>query len=83
MPRYLIEPSFQDRLAVPPGAEGADACRGVIERNGLEGVTWIHSYVSDDRRKTFLRLRRPQPRGHPQDRRAQRIAGEHDHRSAR
>jgi len=61
MPRYLIEPSFQDRLAVPPGAEGADACRGVIERNGLEGVTWIHSYVSDDRRKTFCVYDGPSP----------------------
>jgi hypothetical protein len=61
MPRYLIERSFQGGLAVPPGAEGADACRGVIERNGLEGVTWIHSYVSDDRRKTFCVYDGPSP----------------------
>ena len=53
MPRYLIERTFQDGLAIPAGAEGAEACSGVIGRNAPEGVTWIHSYVSDDRRKTY------------------------------
>jgi hypothetical protein len=53
MSRYLIERTFQDGLAIPAGAEGAEACSGVIGRNAPEGVTWIHSYVSDDRRKTY------------------------------
>ena len=61
MPRYLIERSFREGFALPAGAKGADACRGVIERNELEGVTWIHSYVSDDRSKTFCIYDGPGP----------------------
>jgi hypothetical protein len=61
MPRYLIERTFQDGLAVPSGAEGADACRDVVERNGLDGVTWIHSYVSEDRCKTYCVYDGPSP----------------------
>ena len=61
MPRYLIERTFSEGLAVPSGAEGAEACRGVIERNGLEGVTWLHSYVSEDRAKTFCVYDGPSP----------------------
>ena len=61
MPRYLIERTFQDGLALPAGTEGADACRDVVERNALDGVTWIHSYVSDDRRRTFCIYDGPSP----------------------
>ena len=42
-----------EELAVPAGADGAEACHEVIERNELEGVTWMHSYVSEDKTKTF------------------------------
>ena len=61
MPRYVIERSFPNGLGIPAGAEGADACRQVIERNELEGVTWIHSYVSDDHIKTFCVYDAPSP----------------------
>jgi hypothetical protein len=53
MPRYVIERTFPKGLAIPATAEGALACRGVVERNATVGVTWVHSYVSDDRCKTF------------------------------
>ena len=33
--------------------EGAKACLGVVDTNGELGVTWVHSYVSDDKGKTF------------------------------
>src|SRR5215213_7233495 len=62
MPRYLVERTFSEALAVPAGAEGAEACRGVIERNELEGVTWLHSYVSEDRTKTFCIYDGPSPK---------------------
>ena len=61
MPRYLIERTFPEGLALPAGAEGAKACRSVVERNELEGVTWIHSYVSDDRKRTFCVYDGPSP----------------------
>jgi len=57
----VIERDFPAGLGIPPGAEGADACRTVIERNEQEGVTWIHSYVSDDRTKTFCVYDAPSP----------------------
>lgn len=61
MPRYLVERTLPEGLAVPAGAEGAEACNGVIERNELEGVTWLHSYVSEDRTKTFCVYDGPSP----------------------
>ena len=33
----------------------------VIERNELEGVTWLHSYVSEDKRRTFCVYDGPSP----------------------
>ena len=53
MPRYLIERTFPDGLAIPMTAAGAEACAGVVAKNAEQGVTWIHSYVTPDKRKTF------------------------------
>ena len=53
MPRYVVERSFPEGLRIPPGAEGAQICLGVVERNADEGVTWVHSYVSEDRKTSF------------------------------
>jgi Protein of unknown function (DUF4242) len=61
MPRYLVERSFLQGLSVPAGAEGAETCRELIERNKLEGVTWLHSYVSPDRTRTFCIYEGPSP----------------------
>jgi hypothetical protein len=61
MPRYLVERTFPDGLAIPSDSEGAGVCRGVVGRNAELGVTWVHSYVSDDRRKTFCVYDAPSP----------------------
>jgi Protein of unknown function (DUF4242) len=61
MPRYLVERTLPNGLGVPGGAEGAQACLAVVERNADEGVTWVHSYVSDDKRKTFCVYDAPSP----------------------
>ena len=53
MPRYLIERTFPDGLAIPTNREGSIACCGVIDNNAEEQVTWVHSYVAPDRKKTF------------------------------
>ena len=50
MPRYMVQRTFPDGLAIPVADGGAEICRGVIERNADEGVTWVHSYVSADKR---------------------------------
>jgi Protein of unknown function (DUF4242) len=61
MPRYVIERTFPDGLAIPATSDGAEACLGVVERNAEEGVTWLHSYVTDEKRKTFCLYDAPTP----------------------
>jgi hypothetical protein len=51
--RYIVERVFPNRLLVKAGVEGVERVLAIVERNADEGVTWIHSYVSDDRRRTF------------------------------
>jgi len=36
-------------------------CRGVIDHNADEGVTWVHSYVSADKHTTFCIYDGPTP----------------------
>lgn len=61
MPRYVVERTFPNGLRIPLDAEGAELCRAVVERNADEGVTWVHSYVTDDGRKTFCIYDAPTP----------------------
>jgi hypothetical protein len=46
MPRYLVERSFPDGLAIPIDEGGAKTCQVVVDHNTAEGVTWVHSYVT-------------------------------------
>jgi hypothetical protein len=61
MPRYVVERTFPEGLHIPNGNEGAQICLEVVERNTDEGVTWVHSYVSEDRGKTFCVYDGPSP----------------------
>ena len=61
MPRYLIERVFPDGLEIPVDRDGAKVCRTVILNNNDDSVTWIHSYVSDDKKKTFCVYDAPSP----------------------
>ncbi len=61
MPRYIVERVFPDGLEIPITDAGAAACLEVVERNTHEGVTWVHSYVSLDRQKTFCVYDAPTP----------------------
>ncbi len=47
--------------ALGPRADGAAACRRVVATNAEDGVTWVHSYVSADKMKTFCIYDRPTP----------------------
>lgn len=53
MPRFMVERTFPDGLRIPMNKDGAGACANVVARNGEHGVTWVHSYVSEDLRKTY------------------------------
>jgi Protein of unknown function (DUF4242) len=61
MPRYMVQRTFPDGLHIPVNGEGAELCGGVIERNAEEGVTWVHSYVSDDKTRSFCVYDAPTP----------------------
>lgn len=61
MPRYVVERTFPEGLRIPVDAEGVQACLAVVERNADEGVTWVHSYVSEGRTKTFCIYDGPSP----------------------
>ncbi len=53
MPRFLIERTFPDGLALPADEQGAEVCLTVVGNNSTEGVTWIQSYVTPDKKQTF------------------------------
>ena len=53
MLRYVVERTFPDGLAVRSDEDGARTCLEIVEGNADEGVTWVQSYVSADRRRTY------------------------------
>jgi hypothetical protein len=61
VPRYIVERSFPDCFPIVAGPDGSERCRAVVDRNSDEAVTWLHSYVSDDGRKTFCVYDAPTP----------------------
>ncbi|HYH10090.1 MAG TPA: DUF4242 domain-containing protein [Thermoanaerobaculia bacterium] len=61
MPRYVVERTFTDGLNVPMTEAGAQACLNVVGVNGESGVTWLQSYVSGDKQKTFCIYDGPNP----------------------
>jgi Nickel responsive protein SCO4226-like len=61
MPRYLVERTFPNGLSIPINADGAKACMGVVAKNAEQGVTWVHSYVTPDRKNTFCIYDGPTP----------------------
>jgi Protein of unknown function (DUF4242) len=61
MPRYIVQRTFPDGLEIPIANGGAEICKAVVERNAQEGVTWVHSYVSEDKRTTFCVYDAPNP----------------------
>lgn len=61
MPRYLVQRTFPEGLQIPLDDEGAALCRRVVERNAEAGVTWIRSFVSEDRTRSFCIYDAPTP----------------------
>jgi hypothetical protein len=61
MPRFVVQRTFPDGLQIPVANGSADTLRTVIERNAEENVTWVHSYVSEDKRTTFCVYDAPTP----------------------
>ena len=61
MPRYLVQRTFPEGLNIPITPDGAAAVQKVVANNADEGVTWVCSYVSDDKHATFCIYDAPSP----------------------
>lgn len=61
MPRYMVEREFPDGLNIPVNAEGAGALGGIVACNAGEGVSWVHSYVTPDKKRSFCVYDAPSP----------------------
>jgi hypothetical protein len=61
MSRYLVEREFPDGLAIPLDEAGAQVCLNVIGNNADLGVTWVQSYLTLDKQKTFCIYDAPSP----------------------
>jgi hypothetical protein len=56
MPIFMVERRFAEEL------EGvADVADGINRINGEEGVRWLYSFLSADRRKTYCLYEAPSP----------------------
>lgn len=61
MPRYIVERTFPDGLSIPADMQGAQVCLRVVDNNAQDTVTWVHSYVTQDKSKTFCVYDAPSP----------------------
>jgi hypothetical protein len=61
MPRYLVERTFPEGLIIPMTDQGSQVCLTVVGNNAQDGVTWVHSYVTGDKKKTFCIYDGPSP----------------------
>jgi hypothetical protein len=61
MPRYIVQRTFPRGLEIPIDAAGADVCLSVVGQNAEQGVTWLNSFVSEDKTKTFCVYDAPSP----------------------
>jgi hypothetical protein len=61
MPRFLVERTFPDGFALSASEEGAQVCLIIVGNNALDGVTWVHSYVTSDRRRMYCIYDAPTP----------------------
>jgi hypothetical protein len=61
VPRYLVERSFPEGFGLASDRDGVQGYLDVVERNADDGVTWLHSYVSDDLTRTFCVYDGPSP----------------------
>lgn len=61
MPRYLVERTFQEKVDLPGVDPGDQTSQVFIDNNAQDGVTWVHSYIDPDRRKSYCIYDAPAP----------------------
>ena len=61
MPRYLVELSFAERWDARFDDVGMRSFSAVAGAHGRHGVTWLHSYLSADRQRSYCIVEGPTP----------------------
>jgi hypothetical protein len=61
VPRYLVKRTFPGGLAIRADRAGAEVFGRVVARNAEVGVTWLHSYVSEDKQTMVCLYDGPEP----------------------
>lgn len=61
MPRYLIERTFSDTVIFPVNNNGEKDRLIFINNNSDCNAIWLHSYMSEDKRKLFCIYDAPTP----------------------
>jgi hypothetical protein len=61
MPRYVVERTFPEGPGFAAAGQEEGTWMQMVERNEDEDVTWIQTYVSEDRRKWFCLYEAPTP----------------------
>ncbi len=61
MPRYIIERTFAEGLKLSSDLKGVEDCLLIINNNLDDEVTWVHSYVTEDKQKTYCIYDAPSP----------------------
>ncbi len=61
MKRYVVERTFPEGLDLPVNEKGCQIVQGVISNNREDHVTWVYSFVSADKKKTFCIYDAPSP----------------------
>jgi hypothetical protein len=63
MPWYLVERTFtfEDNRSLPGPADSQAVHLSFDQKNAHAGVTWVHSYVTPDKKKSFCLYQAPNP----------------------
>jgi hypothetical protein len=61
MPRYLVERRFPEGVQIPVDRPDEHSGQVVVQHNSQEGVTWLHSYVSAEKRRSYCLCDGPTP----------------------
>jgi hypothetical protein len=61
MARFLVERTFSKDVILPGPGQPLQARLDFIENNSLDGVTWVHSYIAVDSKKSYCVYDAPTP----------------------
>jgi len=61
VPRYLVERTYEAGVRIPLTEDGEFAFAAIAFSNAKRGVTWIQSYLSEDRHKLYCIYDGPTP----------------------